>query len=364
MYSTISIKDCVLEHSEDLENITVAFNTFGELNSDKSNVVWVCHALTANSDVLDWWDGLFGAGNQFDPEHDFIVCVNSIGSCYGTTGPASPRDNKRPLLEQFPLVTTRDVANLFDRVRDILGIPYIHTLIGSSLGGQQALEWSIIKPEVIQNLILIATNARHSAYGIAFNESQRLAIYNDPTFGNGKIDGGKDGLRTARSIALLSYRSYEIYEQSQTDAELEKVQNYRAASYQRYQGVKLSSRFNAYSYLALSKMMDSHNIGRGRVSISDALAKVKAKTLVVGITSDQLFPIREQRTIANGIWRASFAEITSDYGHDGFLIETQKIAELISDFLFNGFKKNRPTVFRTTVKKSELMNLAGQSFKI
>ena len=357
--STLNISNFALECGDQLENVTITFNTYGKLNADKSNVVWVCHALTANSDVLDWWDGLFGAGYQFDPKNYFIVCVNSLGSCYGTTGPASPRDNKRPLLEQFPLVTTRDVANLFDRVRDSLGLKTVHTLIGSSLGGQQALEWSIINPEVIENLILIATNARHSAYGIAFNESQRLAIYNDSTYGNGDIEGGKSGLKTARSLALLSYRSYEIYERSQTDTQIEKVKDYRAANYQRYQGVKLANRFNAYSYVTLTEMMDSHNVARGRESITNALSQVKARTLVVGITSDQLFPVREQRVLAGGIQNASFAQISSDYGHDGFLIETKKLAGLIDDFLFNGFKNNKPTVFKTTTKKSELMNLVG-----
>lgn len=359
MQSTINISNFALECGDQLENVQVAFNTYGKLNAEKSNVVWVCHALTANSDVLDWWDGLFGAGYQFDPENYFIVCVNSLGSCYGTTGPASPRDNKRPLLEHFPLVTTRDVASIFDRVRDALDIHEINTLIGSSLGGQQALEWSIINPEAIKNLILIATNARHSAFGIAFNESQRLAIFNDSTFGNGDVNGAKDGLKTARSLALLSYRSYEIYERSQTDTQIEKLGQYRASSYQRYQGAKLAGRFNAYSYVALSEMMDSHNVARGRGSITKALSLVKAKTLVVGITSDQLFPIGEQRLLAGGIKSASFAQISSDYGHDGFLIETKKLAGLIDDFLHNGFRNNRPTVFKTTTKKSELMNLVG-----
>lgn len=359
MYSTINKKEFVLEGGYVIENLTIGFHTYGKLNDKKDNVVWVCHALTANSDVFDWWYGLFGSGKQFNPEEHFIVCVNTLGSCYGTTGPASPRLNQRPLLQDFPLVTTRDSARIFDLVKESLGIHSIQTLIASSLGGQQALEWSILNPCIFKNLILIATNARHSAYGIAFNESQRLAIYSDPTYGKGDIEGGKAGLKTARSLALLSYRSYEIYDRAQTDAEQGKVDDYQASSYQRYQGEKLASRFNAYSYVALSKMMDSHNVGRGRVSIQRALNQITAKTLVVGITSDQLFPTREQRLIASNIRRSEYAEISSDYGHDGFLIETEKLSELIGDFLFNEFKNNRPTVFRTTVKKNELMNIVG-----
>ena len=219
MYSTINKKEFVLENGETIENLSIGFHTYGKLNSQKDNVVWVCHALTANSDVFDWWHGLFGSGKQFNPDEHFVVCVNSLGSCYGTTGPASPRKNQRPILDSFPLTTTRDVARLFDVVKIALGIDSINTLIASSLGGQQALEWSILNPILIENLILIATNARHSAYGIAFNESQRLAIYSDSTYGKGNIDGGKKGLKTARSLALLSYRSYEIYDRSQTDNE-------------------------------------------------------------------------------------------------------------------------------------------------
>ena len=213
-------------------------------------------------------------------------------------------------------------------------------------------------------MILIATNARHSAYGIAFNESQRLAIYSDDTYGKGGIEGGKKGLKTARSLALLSYRSYEIYDRAQTDQEY-RVDDFKAASYQRYQGEKLANRFNAYSYVALSKMMDSHNVGRGRDSIEGALNQISAKTLVVGITSDCLFPTREQRYISSHIRYSEYAEITSYYGHDGFLIETEKLTELINDFLHNGFKKNRPTVFKSTIKKSELMSrsLSGLTYK-
>lgn len=357
MYSTINKKNFVLECGDLIEDLKIGFHTYGKLNDNKDNVIWVCHALTANSDVLDWWKGLFGFGKQFDPKDYFIVCVNTIGSCYGSTGPASPRANQRPLLENFPLVTTKDMASVFDFVKSSLEVKSIHTLIGSSLGGQQALEWAILNPTIFKNVILVATNARHSAFGIAFNESQRLAIYNDPTFGNGRVDGAKNGLKTARGLALLSYRSYETYNKAQLDLENDKVDEFKAASYQRYQGDKLANRFNAYAYVTLSKMMDSHNVGRGRASIQDALNEISAKTLVIGITSDCLFPSAEQRFIASKIRNASYAEISSDYGHDGFLIETEKLSSLIDDFLFNEFKSNKPTVFKTTLRKNELMNL-------
>jgi len=353
---TLSINDFRLENGNKIHSLSLAFETFGKLNENKDNVIWVCHALTANANVLDWWEGLFGTLQLFDPKEYFIVCVNSIGSCYGSTGPASPQENRRPLLNNFPGLTVRDAALAFDIVREHLGIPKINILIGASLGGQQALEWSILKPEVHRTLILIATNAVHSPFGIAFNESQRLAIQADATFYDGTISGGRKGLIAARSIALLSYRSYSIYEAKQKD-ENHQLNHFKAARYQQYQGEKLAKRFNAHSYYRLTKMMDSHNVGRKRTSIELALRRVKAKTLVIGITSDQLFPVEEQKFLAQNIIGAQFAEIFSPYGHDGFLVETEKISIIIEDFLHNNFKKFKPTVFRTTVRKTQLMNL-------
>lgn len=346
MYTIHLQQPFALENGEILNNIQVGFHTYGTLNEAKDNVIWVCHALTANSDVLDWWSGLFGEGKCFDPADYFIVCVNALGSCYGTTGPSTPGENRRPLLDKFPAITTRDMARLHDEVRSILGIRQIKLLIGASLGGQQALEWAILNPDCIEHLSLIATNARHSAYGVAFNESQRLAIYADPTYGNGALSGGRNGLVAARSIALLSYRSYEGYVRTQTPEEEELTDHFPASSYQRYQGEKLAKRFDAYTYVTLSKAMDSHNVARGRESLETALLEVKAKTLVIGIGSDQLFPLVEQRYLADHIPNAVFSEISSAYGHDGFLLETLQLKARLNDFLYNQFKSFKPTVFK------------------
>jgi len=196
-----------------------------------------------------------------------------------------------------------------------LQLKSIHLLCGGSLGGQQSIEWAVEDAAFIKNLFVIATNARHSAWGIAFNEAQRMAIE------SGSVE-------TARAIAMLSYRNYGMYESSQTDSE-EKVDDFRASSYQRYQGEKLKKRFNPDSYFLLSKAMDSHNVGRNRGSVKLALQRVSANTLVVGITSDLLFPVKEQQLIAEGISNAVYEEIDSPYGHDGFLIETEKISALL-----------------------------------
>ena len=355
MYSEIKLRSLRLENDQVLEQPVIGFHTFGKLNAAKSNVIWVCHGLTANSDVLDWWNGLFGENCLFNEDEHFIICANTLGSCYGTTGPSSPREVQVPLLDKFPTVTVRDQARAHEELRKILGIETLFCLVGASLGGQQALEWSIVNQEVSENLFLIATNARHSAYGIAFNESQRLAIQADPTYG--QINGGKSGLEVARSIAMLSYRSYKGYVQTQTESGNEKSEDFRASSYQRYQGEKLADRFDAYAYVALSKAMDSHNVGRGRVSIADALEQVKARTLVVGVSSDQLFPIAEQKFLATHIAEADYVEIDSAFGHDGFLIETEQLSAVMRDFLDGDYRKFRPTIFKSTIKKNQLMNL-------
>lgn len=340
-----------LESGERIEQLEIAFHTYGDFDPHNNNVVWVCHALTANSDVFDWWNGVFGENDLFNPKDHFIVCANILASHYGTSGPLNTFENDKPLLDKFPLVTTRDIARAHEELRKYLGIEKINLLIGASLGGQQALEWSIEQPNRFDNLVLIATNARHSAFGIAFNESQRLAIFADQTFGNGNVAGGRYGLITARSIAMLSYRSYLGYSKTQTNPGNHTTIDFLAASYQHYQGEKLAKRFNAYSYVALSRAMDAHNVGRKRSSIEIALQQIKARTLVIGIESDLLFPVSEQEYLSEWIPNAFFGKIDSDFGHDGFLVENKQLTDLISDFLYNDFRQYRPTIFKTTSKK-------------
>lgn len=321
-----------LESGKQLQGLEIGYHTYGRLNKQRNNVVWVCHALTANSDVFDWWKGLFGENDFFNPAEHFVVCANVLGSPYGTTNPLSINPTTgSPYYLTFPEITIRDIVKAHQLLADHLGIDQIEIIIGGSLGGQQALEWSIMEPERIRNLILIATNARHSPWGIAFNESQRLALSADPTFYDNTPDGGSKGLKAARSIALLSYRTYKTYtvtQQEQTD----ELNNYRAASYQNYQGQKLVNRFNAYSYWYLSKVMDSHNAGRNRHGVEKALSTIKARTLVIGVKSDLLFPIEEQQYLFRHIPKAALAEIDSFYGHDGFLIDTEVLTNVISSF--------------------------------
>jgi homoserine O-acetyltransferase len=325
-----------LEGGDVLPSLEITYHTYGKLNSDKSNVIWVCHALTANSNVFEWWPGLFGAKDLFNPNEHFIVCANNLGSCYGTTGPLSiNKFTNQPWFSYFPNVTIRDMAKAHDLLRIHLGIEKINTVIGGSQGAQQVLEWTVQRPALFDHSIVIATNAKHSPWGIALNESQRLAIKADRTYYSNTEDGGQKGLAAARSIALLSYRNYKTYTETQKETHDEKLDDFNSASYQRYQGQKLVDRFNAYSYVTLSKAMDSHNLGRGRVSAEKALGEVTARTLVISIGSDLLFPPSEQEFIARYIRKSQHRQIDSLYGHDGFLIETQQLTKIIGEFLSN-----------------------------
>ncbi|MBA3664911.1 MAG: homoserine O-acetyltransferase [Bacteroidetes bacterium] len=326
-----------LENGESLPSLEIAYHTFGTLNKNKDNVIWVCHALTANSNVLEWWPGLFGANDFFNPSEHFIVCANNLGSCYGTTGPLTENKfSKQKWFSYFPVITIRDMVNAHDLLRAHLGIEKINTIIGGSQGAQQVLEYNILKPSLFENAIVIATNARHSAWGIALNESQRLAIKADRTYYSNTENGGEKGLAAARSIALLSYRNYNTYNETQKEKHDEKITDFNSSEYQRYQGQKLVNRFNAYSYVTLSQAMDSHNVGRAKVSAEKALNTITAKTLVVGISSDILFPPSEQEYLAKHIKKSKFKLIDSFYGHDGFLIETQKLTKIISSFFQSG----------------------------
>lgn len=321
-----------LESGKILPEIELGYTTLGKLNEAKDNVIWITHALTANANPEEWWNGLVGKGKFYNPETHFIVCANVLGSPYGSTNPLSvnPKTGNK-YYHNFPEITIRDIIAALDLLRQHLGITKINTLLGGSLGGQQAVEWAIQQPNLIENLFLIATNAQHSPWGIAFNETQRLAIKADRTWFSYSDDAGLKGLKAARAIALLSYRNYQTYQVSQEDLE-EKTNDFKASSYQNYQGEKLVNRFNAYSYWHLSKVMDSHNVGRNRGGISTALNQIKANTLVVAISSDVLFPVSESKTLHQHIKNSQLEIIDSIYGHDGFLIETQQLATLFENF--------------------------------
>ena len=316
-----------------LENIKIVYHiTRGTLDPSKKTI-WICHALTANSDPSGWWPELVGPGKFLDTEIFNIVCANMFCSAYGSSGPSSPVGNSYYYLD-FPKVTVRDIVSAEILLRKHLGINKIDLLVGGSIGGFQALEWAIIEPDIIKNASFIACGARVTPWLTANNEAQRMAIESDHSFRICKnLDGGTAGLRAARAMALISYRSYEGYNFSQDEIEPDTLFAGRAASYERYQGKKLSDRFDAYSYWYLTYTVDSHNIGRGRGGLKAALSKIKSNCAVIGIDSDRLFPVCEQKFIADNIPGAEYHEISSAFGHDGFLLEYSQIEKILRPFL-------------------------------
>lgn len=322
----------VLESGEELPELEIAFTTIGSLNPEKSNVIWVVHALTGDANASEWWSGLIGEDKFYDPADYFIICANLPGSCYGSTSPFSnnPKTGS-PYYYDFPQLTPRDLASCLERLRKHLGLEMIHTLIGGSLGGQVALEWSVELGKKLQNAVIVASSAKTSPWTIGFNETQRMAIESDCSWGEHSETAGKKGLETARAIAMLSYRHPADLARKQKEVG-EKLDHFKASSYLRYQGQKLAKRFNALSYWTLSKAMDSHDVGRGRGGLKKALNQIEAKVLAIGVNTDLLFLPEESQQISANVVRGTYKEIISPAGHDAFLIEYQQLAYLLKSF--------------------------------
>lgn len=325
-----------LEAGGEIKNLRIAYQHWGKLNKNQDNVIWVCHAYTANADAADWWPGMIGPGLLLDTDKYFVICANVIGSCYGSTGPLdiNPETNN-PWLHDFPKITVRDVVNAHEILREHLNINSIHLIIGGSIGAFQALEWTIMFPERIQHMVFIASSAFASPWNIAYNEAQRMAIKADPSYFGNDPKGGLNGLKAARATALISYRNAETYNKSQKDDDVGLSGDYKAISYQQYQGEKLANRYNAYSYVCMSQLFDSHHIGHNRDSLEQVLGSIKAKTLVIALDSDQLFPPEEQEFVAKHIPNAHFKSIFTSFAHDGFLIEAGQITDAVRQFLLN-----------------------------
>lgn len=324
-----------LESGKVLSSLKLQYASNKRSPGPQDEVIWVCHALTANADCEEWWPGMVGPGKLFDTEKYFVICANMPGSPYGSTSPLSidPKTGQ-PYFLSFPEVSNRDIVKAFTWLREALGIKKIHTLTGGSMGGQQVLEWAISEPDVIQRIIPLCTNACHSPWGVAFNQTQRMALKADQTFFEDRKDAGKDGLKAARAIALLSYRNYQTYKETQSQEKHPDKEEFPANTYQKYQGQKLVERFNAHCYWYLSRAMDSHDIGRGRGGTKAALSKIRAESLIISIDSDILFPPEEQEFLYENLHSARMALIDSLYGHDGFLLEDEKLKKQITTQLF------------------------------
>lgn len=318
-----------------LPELRIAYHTYGTPNAASSNVVWVCHALTANSDVADWWAGLIGEGRVIDPSRHFIVCANILGSCYGSSGPLTHNPaTGHPYYHSFPAVTIRDMVQAHILLRKHLGIDKIQLLVGGSMGGYQVLEWALAEPNTMERLFLLCTGAAESAWGIAIHTSQRLAIEADSSWQEPHLQAGARGLKAARAIGMLTYRNYQTFVRTQSDPDKDKTDGFRASSYINYQGDKLVNRFNAQSYWLLTKAMDSHNIARGRqTDMATLLGQLTHPALLMGITSDILCPPEEQLFLEKHMPNATYHEIDSSYGHDGFLIEFEQIGEILRKWM-------------------------------
>ena len=318
-----------------LNDIHIGYHTSPRPYTPGEKVILICHALTADSDPENWWPGLVGPGKLLDTEKYFIFCVNMLGSCYGSDGPSSINpETGSPYFFDFPRITVRDIAKAISIIRRHIGIEKVNLLIGSSIGGFQALELAISEPDVYENAIFMATEARVSPWLTALEETQRMALEADPTFRRAAdLDGGKNALRCARTVALLSYRCPEGYNERQSEPDPDTLFASRASSYHQYQGEKFVRRFDAYSYYYLSYALDSHNVGRGRGGVQKALGTITARSTVIAIDSDILFPPYALKTIADGIPGAELHQITSLFGHDGFLLENDQLAAIFTPVL-------------------------------
>jgi homoserine O-acetyltransferase len=332
-----------LEAGGALQPVSIRYAIYGELNEPRDNAVLVCHALSGSARVADWWPEMFGS--VFDLSHDCVIGTNILGSCYGSTGPASINPaTGEPYGPDFPVVTIRDIVRAQAQVLDELGVECLRIVIGASIGGMQALQWAVDYPERVEHCIAIGTSPL-SAMGLALNHLQRQAIRLDPKFRDGKYPPNEQptgGLGLARAIAMCSYKSAELFDERYArkpnrngeDPLSSLDHRYDVAGYLDYQGEKFVQRFDANAYLVISKIMDTFDLAHGYASEAEALRRIEAHVSLVGITSDWLFPPDDVRDLARRIATAGaqcdYAEFQSSHGHDGFLAEMDAIAAVVS----------------------------------
>ena len=324
-----------LESGAVLEEVRVAYRTWGRLDAQGANGVLVCHALTGTADVDAWWSPLLGPGRALDPDRDFVVCSNVLGSCSGTTGPTSPRPGGgRRWGGSFPEVSVRDIVRVQGALLEALGVHRLRLVVGGSLGGMQVLEWALLFPERVLAIAPIAVSARHSAWCIALSEAQRQTIFADPRWRDGHYapnEPPEAGLAAARMIAMCSYRSRESLE-GRFSRDAAASGEFAVSGWLHHHGLALVDRFNANSYVTLTRAMDTHDVGRGRGGWRSALATVGAPALVVTIDTDVLYPPVEQEELAAALPAGRLARLVSPHGHDAFLIEGEATNALVAEF--------------------------------
>lgn len=340
-----------------LSPVTVAYETYGRLNHAKSNAILICHAFTGDAHAASnaepgitpgWWEKMIGPGRAFDTERFFVICSNILGGCGGTTGPSSINPaTGDPYAMSFPAISMADIVHLQKRLIDHLGIMRLLAVAGGSMGGMQALQWSVMYPEAVAACIPIATTARHSAQQIAFNEVGRQAIMGDPEFHGGNYYGGHPpahGLAVARMVGHITYMSDESMKEKfgrrfreNSDSEFD------VASYLKYRGNQFVDRFDANSYITITRALDYFDLSAGYPSLGAALERANCRFLVISFTSDWLYPTYQSRDIVSALRsrnrEVAYCELTSRYGHDAFLVEVDEQAEVISGFLSSTFDR-------------------------
>ncbi len=337
-----------LESGGSLRPVNLRYAIYGELNERRDNAILVCHALSGSARVGDWWPQLFGEHGIFDLNRDSVICANVIGSCYGSTGPQTVNPvTGKPFGASFPLVTVRDWVRSQALLLDHLGIEKLRAVIGGSIGGMQAIQWAIDYPDRVERSIAIGA-VPLTAMGLALNHLQRLAILNDVNWRNGEYESDRQpngGLALARAIAMISYKSADLFTERYArnpnrngeDPLRSLAGRYDIGGYLDYQGEIFTRRFDANSYLIITKAMDNFHHAKGFESERAALERIKARALLVGISSDWLFPPGEVKALAErmreaGV-KAEYAELRSNHGHDGFLAEPDAFAPIVRRFL-------------------------------
>lgn len=337
----------VLTMGGTLTDVTVAYETYGTLSPNRDNVILVTHALTGDSHVAahddkdekGWWDALVGPGRPIDTNRFFVICSNVLGGCRGTTGPSSPDPaTGRPYGMRFPVITIRDMVHVQKRLLEQLGIYRLVLVIGGSMGGMQALEWGVTYPEFMDGIIAIAAPGYSSAQSIAYNKVAREAVMLDPAWRQGDYYGGpgpQTGLSIARGLGMITYQS-EPSMAAKFGRRMRGGQ-FEVENYLDYQGISLVRRFDANSYLYLLRALDLHDLGAGYASYEAALARIEARVLIVGVSSDILYPAYQQQELVEVLRRlgkaARYAQIDSPHGHDGFLIDFDALSPVLSDFI-------------------------------
>ena len=362
-------EELVLDNGQALGPVIIAYETHGRLNADRDNVIWICHALTGDSHVAGyyseedekpgWWDFMVGPGKGIDTDRYFVVCSNVLGSCQGSTGPGSINpETGNPYGLDFPVLTLGDMVKAQKALLDHLGIRKITAVVGGSVGGMQVLEWCLRYPEFVRAAIPIAATTRHSALAIAFNEVARQAIMADPNWNHGDYYFGNKpdlGLAVARMIGHITYLSDESMRlkfgrrlQDKFDFSYNFEADFQVESYLRYQGKKFVERFDANSFLYITKAADYYDLGQehGRGSVVDAFAKTRARYLVISFTSDWLYPTYQSREMVKAMKKSglevSFCEIEASWGHDAFLLPSTTLSNMINGFLHNVSSQHAP----------------------